>query len=168
MAVAGTTTDTAGRALDLSVLFQIDSINTTPKRMSLTVAADDGTPYFITGLQKLVQRYVILFMTAQGSNEYAPAAGTVLIQQYLNSAVTRRAQIIHLFHLSNTQVIDQIRREDSSSAFGSSPPLDEQLASSQLVSFTIDTGTATVRLRVKLTSQSGDTAVFVLPVPRAS
>jgi hypothetical protein len=168
MAVAGTTTDTTDRALDLAVLFQIDSINTVPKRMSLTVAGDDNTPYFITGLQKLVQRYVILFMTALNSNEYEPTAGTTLIQQYLRSAVTRRSQIVHLFHLSNAQVSDQIRREDESSAFGATPPLDEQLASAQLVSFAIDTGTATVRLRVKLTSQAGDTAVFVLPVPRAS
>jgi len=120
----------------------------------------------VTGLQKLIQRYTILFLTALGSNEYDPTTGSEFTLAFMIGGLSRRDQIVHYFTFANARITDALRREQGMSAYGGIPPPDERLKEAILFDYYIDTTTAVVRLKIQITSEAGDSAIFVLPTPR--
>jgi hypothetical protein len=157
-----TTADITGRELDLEVL-QTAAQPRELIRLTPTLAVD-GVSRRITGLQKLIQRYTLIFFTKKTDVKFDPNQGTSFVSAVVTGAISTREQIVHNFTFANADVIAQLRSEDADPRFGDPAPDDERIAAARLIDFSINRGTATLLMRVNITTLAGDSTVFVLPV----
>lgn len=162
MAVASFTTDTTGRKFDLEALQTVDDSRLSLFPLSLTISASNTTRR-LTGLQKLVQRYALLFLQFRGTVKFAPAQGTGFLAAAYSGAIQNSEHVSHQFLFANTAVIDQLRFDDSSLEFGEAPPDDERIQAANLLDYSVDTQDARLFLRVQIINLLGDSTTFVLP-----
>ena len=162
MAIASITTNTDGRAFDLEALQTIDGGNLSLTPLSLTLS-DKNVSRRITGIQKLVQRYALLFLQFQGSVKFAPEQGTGFLNAAYAGAIQNGEHVSHQFLFANTAVIDQLRFDDSSLEFGGAPPDDERISAANLLDYSVDTRQARLFLRIQIINLLGDSTTLVLP-----
>ena len=155
MAIKSLTTNYVGRTKDISInrginprLLPVQPVNLAFGRVS----------QFCTGVQKLVQRYMISFLTALGSQEDFPTFGTSFLLR-LNQGGVTTSDIQHLFNFANMSVGKTFKDYDKLNTV----PLDEQLYSASLVS--VNVTASSVSLSIKLVCMAGETVDFVLPLP---
>jgi len=122
----------------------------------LTISLTNGQRV-VTGIQKLVQRYMLLFLTTQGSVNFMQDMGTNFVTVILQNGVKLYNQLFGLFAISNISVIKQLLADTEGL------PDDEILSSAELIDFNIDSLNQNLRLNVRITSVAGDSAEFVLP-----
>ncbi|MFC1453595.1 hypothetical protein ACFLQL_00255 [Verrucomicrobiota bacterium] len=122
----------------------------------LTISLTNGQRV-ITGIQKLVQRYMILFLTTEESVHFNQEIGTNFVNALLQNGIKLYNQLFGLFAISNISVIKQLSLDTEGM------PDDEILKSAELVDFDIDTANQRLRLNVKIISMAGDAVEFVLP-----
>jgi len=156
--------DYTDRLVDLELLPHV-SYPQGVMNVGLSLTDTDGVSRFTTGLEKLIQRYAVLFLTALGSNAADINSGSEFATAVIKQQMVTRGQIVHFFALANTRVLQQLSAENASITLGIITP-DEQIADAELLGYEIQTNSATVRLRIKLTNQAGDATTFVVPVSR--
>lgn len=149
-------TDYTGRTVDLEAL-QTAAPPAASIRLAMT-PVDGGVSRRITGVQKLAQRYAILFLTYLGSVRFMPNQGTEFVQAANGGLIQHRNSLVGYFitadNLVRNQLAEEVLPDD---------PDDEVLASSELVDYDLDTGTATLMLRVNLVSAAGESYTFIIP-----
>ena len=108
-----------------------------------------------TGIQKLIQRWLIAFLTPEGSVKFHPEWGTEFLSEASN--LRNEVEAATEFYLCNSDACDQLREEDTEDT-----PEDEQIDSVQLDHITItDNGFS---LKVTLSSIAGASAPLILPI----
>lgn len=158
MAITGFTTDYSNRTKDINVLKVASYTNN--QTQTDTVAFGNPSQY-ITGIEKLVQKYAILFLTKIGSQINNPTFGTnFLTTLNTSSALLSRLDVLHLFNFANLDVLDVLKPFQANNP---SIPADEQLLSANLVSFATSPGTLSISIAI--TSFAGNNITFVLPIP---
>jgi hypothetical protein len=160
MAIAGTSTDYTGRQLDLELL---QSIANPVGSQAVSVSTVQKPPKVVTGVEKLVQRYALLFLTVRGELVYDIMQGTDFIQAMLMGSIQDQAALQAQFAAANELVLGQLQQDDDAVTTFGQPPDDELIASVQLLDSTIDYATATVMLSIELTTRAGTSVTFVLP-----
>lgn len=118
----------------------------------------------VTGIQKAVQRYALLLLTTVGDIKFAQKQGANFLRPILSGNIQNRGAFQSLFAIANADVRNQIKAEDANTDVYGEIPDDERITNSELLDFDIDFNTATVRLRVGLTTAAGDTYTFIVPV----
>jgi hypothetical protein len=157
MAISGTTTDYTGRTVDILIMGGVNPLSPEIQQDSLTF----GSPsQYVTGIQKLIQRYAINMMTILGSQTNYPSFGTNFVQGLLSVAGLTTNAATHLFNFGNMKIISEFRLYQAANP---SMPLDEQLDTATLLSFN-STGD-TINIQIAITSLAGENVVFVLPLP---
>lgn len=116
-----------------------------------------GRGWLVAGMQKLVQRYLLLLLTPQGSMPYLPRRGTSFIALLRNGWVRTPSDLRAAFAISQTELLPQLRALEQRG-----DPPDERLASATLVGVELAGDHAI--LRIQLRSQAGDTTTFLLPI----
>ncbi len=158
MAITGFTTDYSNRTKDINVL-KVGAY-TNNQTQADTVAFGNPSQY-ITGIEKLVQKYAILFLTKVGSQVNNPTFGTNFLSTLsTSSSLLSRLDVLHLFNFANLDVLDILKPFQADNP---SIPDDEQLQSANLVSFATSPGT--LNISIAITSVAGASLVFVLPIP---
>jgi len=161
MAIAGTTRDLTGRRIDFGALQRVTEVQD-EIRLTSTVSRG-GYGDRITGLQKLVQRYTILFLTIQGNVKYAPLQGTNFVDALNRGIIQTNETVLHQFVFANSAVNSQLASDDVNPDMGPIAPDDERIASAVLQSFEIDYTNARLFLQIAITNLQGETTIFVLP-----
>lgn len=156
-----TTTDYSGRTVDLEV-FQTEAVPEAVLRLDLS-ATYGGKHRKVTGIQKLMQRYMILLLTAKGSIRYMPERGTQLMPAVLGGLLQSRSDIVQYFGFADGDAASQLKSQDLSEE-GQLRPADEKYGKSWLTDYLIDVSSTTLYLKIKLQSQAGSAYTFVLPV----
>ena len=123
-----------------------------------------GPSKIVTGIQKAVQRYALLLLTTVKDVNFDQRQGTNFLRPILSGNIQNRGAFQSLFVLANADVRNQLRAEDADTDLYGSIPDDERITNSALLDFDIDFNTATVTLRVGLTTAAGDTYTFIVPV----
>lgn len=120
----------------------------------------EGSGQATTGIQKLVQKWAILFFTDIDSMEYHPELGTrfmiVASQGYLRDVTDVKSE----FRLAAQQVqntLDALETDDM--------PVDERLQSADLVAVSLDKARGKLEMTVNITSEAGTSHDVILPVP---
>jgi hypothetical protein len=148
-----------GRSVDL-LIFQ----NTAPrgeKKLSLGWGGNTGGA-LTTGVQKLAQLWTILFLTEQGSIPTSLDDGTVFLFALRTGAIQDESDVQTAFAEAAKDVLNQLQAREIASDLPI--PLDEQIRSASLLSFTLDPATSTLSLRVSITSMAGTKHDIILPV----
>lgn len=155
-----TATDYTGRTIDLSIF-----IGAQPTGEELLVL--DFTPggNVITGVEKMVQTYTLLFLTEQGTVEYYPTLGTPFITAVRKGFINNESDVKNQFNLA-AELIRQTMDLAADAASPSLPP-DEIYESSELMSFSLDKAASLLTMQIKVNSQAGSSRAVILPVPLA-
>lgn len=160
MPISGFTTDYTNRTVDINIL----QVNSYTNGQLQKDAISFGNPsQYVTGIQKLVQKYVILFLTNLGSQVNSPDFGTNFlpsIQQ--NSNLLSGVTLNHTFNFSNLIVSNELNTYQKTLAQGAVPS-DELFKTASLQSYSASGGN--ISLSILITSQAGTNVTFVLPVP---
>ena len=150
-----TTTNYSGRTADMLLLQFVPS----PVADAKVVPDVSKSPRIVSGIEKLVQRFALLFLTGAGTVR-GSSEGTnfmpILTSGRIYDLVTLRAAAA----TANKDVASQIRAEDD--RLGT--PDDEALETSEVLELSLDRSTATVSVKVKITTVSGDSYVYVTPL----
>jgi len=160
MPISEVTTDYAGRTRDINVLGPVD-----PSLSSVFVHPGTiGNPSsYITGVQKLVQRYAISFMTVLGSQPDFSDFGTRFSEAIYAGALISNNDIQHLFAFANDLVLQDFREYQSENT---DLPEDEQIDTAYFDGSELVGSTAIIRIIIQ--ALSGESVPFVLPLPNTA
>ena len=149
--------DYAGRTVDLLMLKTVLAVPVTNKRVKIDVAGD---PMIVTGVEKMVQRYAVLFINAVGSTKFRPDHGSDLVPQVSAGLVYNMATLetaaagANLVAFRNMSIADA--DEDT--------PDDERLVESDIIDLEYSRESSKVMISVKLTTAAGKSYVYIIPV----
>lgn len=149
------TTSYSGRSVDLLLLKYVRS----PGAETAVFPDVSSSPMMVSGIEKLAQRFALLFLTVSGSVE-SSSEGTELMGQLSRGEIFDESALRSAACAANASVSRQIKDEDAEL----DTPDDEALDSSEVVEVSIDRATASVSITVSLVSKSGDVYVYVTPI----
>lgn len=147
-----------GRTVDLSIFQGAQADGEQKLTLDFSPAGD-----VVTGIEKLVQTYVFLFLTEQGSILYQPTLGTPFITALRLGQIRTEGNVQQAFDLAS----ELIRQTMSLASDAVSSPPDETLAGSTLLSFDLNKEEAKLTLQIQITSLAGATRQIYLPIPLA-
>ena len=151
-----TSTDYSGRTVDLLILQFVDSPKT-----DIKVSPDVSKyPRMTAGIEKLVQRYALLFLTQVGTVKNMEREGTSFMQKLGSGFIYDESTLESAAAEANKAVVSLIRSEDS--ALDTDP--DEALSTARVIDTHVDRGTASVHVTVEIVSVSGDRIVYIMPL----
>ena len=148
--------DYVGRTVDL-LAFQDEKVNGEALLTQLLVK--DGERGEITaGVQKLAQRWLIEFLTIEGSIRAAPERGTQFINDIRTGQIRTTLDAEQSFYLAANAAAINLKLEEEDNI-----PVDEAYDYFNLVS--IQAQGDTITAYVEVASEAGNTAQLILPIP---
>lgn len=136
--------------------YDICAMRVSDRNSPVGLSLVQGGGLVCTGLQKLIQTWLIEFLTRAGSVAKQPVRGTDFLASIQNGAAQSVADVQAAFSLAADHVRGYLMGVQGHL------PNDEQLDSAVLENVTVDY--AGVSLTVRLTSKSGESRTFVAPV----
>lgn len=147
--------DYSGRTVDLLLLKTV--LQPENKQVDPNVAR---TPMSVTGIEKLVQRYALLFLTEVGSVRNSIAEGTEFLQALGRGRIYDENTLSAQAELANKNVFRQITQEDADLDTAD----DERLSNSTIKELKLDRATATVFVTVRIESAAGESFTYTTPI----
>lgn len=153
-------TDYTGRTVDV-LIFQ--GVKATGKQRVETGFGEAGE--VCTGIQKVAQTWLVLFMTDRGSVVNKPTRGSSFFPAVRQGRIQVEEDIPAEFALA----AEQVRQTMELDAVEYTPPLeaDERLDTAELLDFDLFKELSYLRLKVRIRSLAGDERTVFLPVPVA-
>lgn len=150
------TTNYSNRTVDLLLL----QLVTRPVADEVVRPDVSKLPHVVTGIEKLAQRFTLLFLTQRGSVRNRSGEGSDFMTQLGAGNIYDMNTLTSEAYAANKTVATQIRTEDASLA----TPDDEALETSTIVDLDIDRSKATVYVTIQLESKAGEKYVYTTPV----
>ena len=150
----------AGRTVDLLLLKTVMDVPAVNQRVQVDVSDGTDDPRIVTGIEKLVQRYALLFLNAMGSTKFRPDHGTNLIPRAAKGLIYSRSTLESAAAEANLFASRQIRLADE----GDDIPDDERLVSSEITDLVFVRTAAQVKISIRLTTAAGQSYVYIIPV----
>ena len=148
--------DYTGRTVDL-LIFQ--GVEPTGKQLIETGFGESG--YVCTGIQKVAQTWLSLFMTDIGSVLNQPTRGSGFFPAVRRGRIQVEADVPAEFKLAS----EQVRRTMELDTVGTDLPDDERLDDADLLEFQLFRNLSHLRLKIRIRSLAGDSRTVFLPVP---
>jgi len=156
VAVAQTSVDYTGRSVDLLIFQGVVAVG----KQKVTTGWG-GVGELCTGIQKVAQTWLALFLTEPGTVLNKPTRGSDFITAVRRGQIQVESDVPAEFALA----AEQVRRTMDLDAATESWPTDEQLDAAILEDFTLDKETSFLYLRIRILSVAGEARVIYLPVP---
>tara|TARA_B100001750_G_C15428893_1_gene557065 strand:- start:251 stop:736 length:486 start_codon:yes stop_codon:yes gene_type:complete len=150
-----TLTDYIGRTVDIAAFKGWTPDTRVQVTQALVLPGKSGE--LITGINKLIQRYVIELLTEKGTLIYLPLRGTEFITSARAGYWRTTADVQDAFSLASPDVGNNLRGEESES-----DPDDERFDFAELLSVSLLGDEVT--MSIKITSLAGTTFTAVLPI----
>lgn len=151
-----TTTEYTGRTVDMLLLQFVMS----PVTEAAVTPDVSKYPRIATGIEKLVQRYALLFLTQMGTVKNSEGTGTEFMTLLGAGNIYDNSTLRAAASAANRQVSSQIKTEDRMLDTAD----DEALDTSEITETSIDRRTATVTVTVSITSAAGEKYVYTMPL----
>lgn len=152
----GNPVDYIGRVFDLLVL--PGAIPTGRAQLSQELFSNEAGGTVCTGVQKLAQRWVIQFLTIQGSIPFYPDEGTDFVAQIRRGELQNEARVLSAFSIAAVRVRDSLLAEETDDMHP-----EDRMGNATLEDVTISP--EWISLRVTLTSLAGTSRRVILPIP---
>lgn len=146
----------AGRTVDM--LAFDDAKASGEARLSQLLVQPQQSGALTTGIQKLVQRFLVELLTEKGSLEYLPDRGTFFITQIRAGVIRTSQELFVAFSSAELELRNNLRLEDNTTT----DPTDEQYSSATLLSASLFGDTAT--LSIEVTSAAGTSRKVIYPL----
>lgn len=128
---------------------------TGPWISALAIATSTGRA--ITGVEKLIQRFLLELMTETNSMYFAPTRGCSFLTSLRNGWVLAEADVFSAFNAAIITVTDNLKVEESSN-----DPDNERFAGAELTGIVLDNNV--LHLKVIVRSLAEDFGVLTYPV----
>lgn len=148
-------TNYSGRLVDLLV-FQ----GTKPDGMQKIVMSFGDTWQLTTGIQKVCQTFTTIFLTRKGTVANKLDYGTNFMTAMQSGSLQTEEALISAFTLAAADV----KRIMIRSAQDNELPADEQIASIELLNYSMDKSASKITLNIKITTAAGTSLVIYVPV----
>lgn len=148
--------DYTGRSVDLLVFQGVEEAGKQP----IDLAWGD-TGYLCTGVQKIAQTWLVLFITERGTVLNDPERGTNFLQAVRSGRIQVEEDIPAEFSMAADRVS---RLMDQDAADAGDLPDDERLDFAKLVEFSLDRVTSYLYLKILIRSIPGATRTVFLPI----
>ena len=150
------TTDYSGRTIDLFIFQGAKPLGD----QLIAPGFGPGSGKITTGIQKLVQKWAILFLTEIGSMEYHAELGTRFLTLASQGGIRDVATARGEFQLGAQLVQNTLAALETDSM-----PADEKLSSAVLTAVSLTRRTGRLNMTVTITSEAGTSHDVILPVP---
>lgn len=154
--LSATVKDYDGRTIDLLAFDGAVVTGESQLQMEFVLSQKSGA--VITGIEKLVQRFLIELLTEQGSLHYKPSRGTLFMTQIRSGMLRTSQDLFSQFSSAEVDIRNNLRQEEDVDK----DPEDERYRSAELVSASLSGDTAT--LTIKISSVAGDTRQVIYPL----
>jgi hypothetical protein len=152
-------TDYTGRTVDLLIFQGVEASGNQP--IDLSFGLEEGG-YVCTGVQKVAQTWLILFMTDRGSVLNKPLRGSSFFPAIRRGRIRVEEDISAEFSLAAEQVRQTM---DLDATADGTLPDDERLDEANLLEYSLDREASVIRLKVRILTIAGDSRDVILPVP---
>jgi hypothetical protein len=153
--LSGTVQQYQGRTVDYLAFDGAKPTGDTQLTQSLIQPGQTGA--LTTGIQKLVQRFLLELLTEAGSLDYQTNRGCFFITQIRAGMITTSSALFTAFNNAEVDVRNNMRNEDSFD-----DPDDERLQRASLISATLSGDTAFLNIRVL--SVAGESREVIYPL----
>lgn len=153
--LAGSVVDYVGRQADLLAFDDATAAGEAQLRLALVYPGSAGA--LTTGIQKLVQRFLLELLTDRGSLQYLPFRGTSFLMRLRAGYVRTSQELFSEFTAAELLIRSNLRLEEIAT-----DPLDERYRNAALLQATLDGDTA--QLKIQITSQAGESRQIVYPL----
>lgn len=148
-------TDLTGRLIDILIS---QGVNFVDENVTKPVELAFGdAERVVTGPQKLIQQWMIVFLTKRGSVQANPNFGTSFIRNMEQGRIVTDADVRLEFADATALATDTLDEANVNK------PEDEQLAVAELVDFTLTP--TLLNMKVNLVSVAGEGTTVILPIP---
>lgn len=145
-----------GRTYDVMAYQGVQPVGVARLTAGLATAENvSGT--ICTGVQKLLQRFLILLTTKKGSKPYDLAAGTTFFNQLQQGILRTELDVLTAFALATGDIGSQLAAIELAT-----DPDDERFADAALTDVQISIGRLT--LQIYVTTKAGTGRVAILPL----
>lgn len=129
-------------------------------QLLLQLTGDDELAVVVSGIRRMSQTWVLLFLKTTGSTMFAANEGTRFIEEIRGGSVRTVDDLVGAFYRAELRVRRQMKASEITA-----DPDDERLESAKLLDAAVlgDQVTITVRLR----SRAGETREVLVPVQLA-
>ena len=156
MPVSSTSTDYSTRKKDLHIFQGVN-----PAGVAAITPSFGAISNYCSGIQKLVQRYTILLLTAFGSQENFKTFGTDLIPRLFQTTnFINRADVFHIFNFANSKVLGELKAYQKTNSL----PDDERIDTAVLKDVVTVVGQTSLNITI-YPATGGAPVVFLLPLP---
>jgi len=152
-------TDYTGRTIDLLIFQGVEASGKQP--IDLAFGLDTGG-YICTGVQKVAQTWLTLFMTERGTVLNKPTRGSAFFTSLRRGRIRTEDDVVAEFAIAAEQVRQTM---DLDAAEDGTLPDDERLDEAILLDYTIDRTIGSLYLKVRIRTIAGDSRDIILPVP---
>lgn len=140
------------KSIDVVAFHGVKPVGYTQLRQNLFL----NTPGEVcTGIQKLVQRWLCIFLTPAGSQTFSPERGTRFMVDIFTAGT--ESDVNTIFQIANSDTIDQLKAEETVNM-----PEDEMIKSVSLDSMSLYLGTLSLYITIK--SKAGTSTNIILPI----
>ena len=125
--------------------------------LSQTLFASGTSGEVCTGVQKLAQRWVLEFLTIQGSMPFLPTRGCSFLEELYTGQLRTETDVYQAFLSATLTINANLWAEETADMHP-----EDRFARAELLSVTL--GTGYIKLHISITSQAGDSRGVILPV----
>jgi len=147
--------DYAGRTVDLLAFDGAKASGEAKLIPALVLPKQSGA--LITGIQKLVQRFLLELLTERGSLEYQPTRGTFFLTRIRAGIVRTSQDLFSEFTIAEVELKNSLMLEESNT-----DPSDERYLEARLLSASLFGDQAT--LNIQVTSRAGESRTVIYPL----
>jgi hypothetical protein len=126
-------------------------------RLGLALFEPDSNGQICVGVQKLAQRWLLEFMTENGSMPGAPTRGCAFMRAVRQGRLRTQVEVLSLFSASNVTIRQNLQAEEYAGM-----PDDERFIGADLTSVAILPGY--MQLNVKINSLAGTARTVIFPI----
>jgi len=152
--------DYSGRTVDLLLLKTILNVPAVNQRVGIDVTDVVDEPRIVAGIEKMVQRFALVFINALGSTKFVESHGTEIVPNVSKGLIYSRATLESAAAEANLLASRQIMLADE----GETTPDDERLVASEVTDLEFSRLKSTVKISIKLTTAAGKSYVYIIPV----
>lgn len=152
-------TDYTGRTVDLLIFQGVKASGKQP--IDLAFGLNEGG-YICTGVQKVAQTWLTLFMTDRGTVLNKPNRGSSFFPAIRRGRIRNEDDVVAEFSIAAEQVRQTM---DLDAAEAGDLPEDERLDEAILLDYTIDRFAGMLYLKVQIVTIAGTDRDIILPVP---
>ena len=149
--------DYSGRTSDILLLRTVKSPG---GDQIVSVNAAEEQPHIVSGIEKMVQRYMVFLLSQAGTCALEPDKGTDLLGDVTSGKIynieTLRSSVARAKSYADKAMLESIEDGDRE---------DESFKSSEIVDLSIDSPRMSVVISIKLTSAAGESYTYITPVP---